>query len=126
MGVARLESFIASLLSHSKSRYPPYLPIALIERASSPDQRVVSATVETLEKVLQQLSPHRPPGMIVIGWGVMCLEGTEGKGDVTILDDDVGEEKDRARVEGWLGRKGYRVKEGLGEGWRSVVEGSGL
>lgn len=126
MGVAVLPALVEGLLNHKKSAYPPHLPIALIERASSPDQRTISATISTISAVLAQLSAHRPPGMLVIGWGVMCLEGTDGKGDMKILDEDHGEETDKAKVKGWLGEKGYRVKEGLGEGWRSVVEGSGL
>lgn len=125
MGVARLDALVDSLIKHPKSPYPPYLPIALIERASSPDQRVVSATIETLSGVLARLSPHRPPGMLVIGWGVMCLEGTDGKGDMDILDCKLGEGRDRRRVSEWLGEAGYRVKEGLGEGWRSITEGMG-
>ncbi|GAA5997592.1 hypothetical protein JCM5350_000823, partial [Sporobolomyces pararoseus] len=111
-----------SLLDHPTSSYPPYLPIALIERASSPDQRVVASTIEQLADVLDNLPPHRPPGMIVVGWAVMCLDG---EGDMTILDDpeDEGrEQRDRERVEKWNGKLGYRVREGLGEDWRSVVE----
>ncbi|GAA5998538.1 hypothetical protein JCM5350_002021, partial [Sporobolomyces pararoseus] len=52
MGVARLRSLVESLLDHPTSSYPPYLPIALIERASSPDQRVVASTIEQLADVL--------------------------------------------------------------------------
>lgn len=123
MGVARLEALVETLINHPKSSYPPYLPIALIERASSPDQRVVSATISTLVNVLKRLSPHRPPGMIVVGWSVMCLEGTNMKGDMKILDDvEAGEVGDKLRVDNWLGAEGYRVKDGLGEHWRSLVE----
>lgn len=124
MGVARLESLVESLLNHSKSSYPPYLPMALIERASSPDQRVVASTIADLPSVLKRLSPHRPPGMLVIGWGVMCLEGKDGAGDMNVLDEEkLGEERDKERVKEWLGEEGYKCREGLGEGWRKVVEG---
>ncbi|GAA5901286.1 uroporphyrinogen-III C-methyltransferase [Sporobolomyces salmoneus] len=122
MGVARLRSLVESLLEHPTSKYPPYLPIALIERASSPDQRVVASTIEQLADVLDNLPPHRPPGMIVVGWAVMCLDG---EGDMTVLDDpeDEGrEQRDRERVVKWNGTTRYRVREGLGEDWRSVVE----
>ncbi|KAK4046126.1 uroporphyrin-III C-methyltransferase [Microbotryomycetes sp. JL201] len=125
MGVARLDSLVDSLIRHPKSPFPSYLPIALIERASSPDQRVVAATIETLSDVLKRLSPHRPPGMLVIGWSVMCLEGTDGQGDMTILDDTTGgEDRDMRRVSEWLGPQGYRVREGLGDDWRKLVDGS--
>ncbi|KAM0785982.1 hypothetical protein ACM66B_006800 [Microbotryomycetes sp. NB124-2] len=125
MGVARLDALVASLVKHPKSPFPNYLPMALIERASSPDQRVVAATIETLSDVLKRLSPHRPPGMLVIGWSVMCLEGTDGQGDMTILDDvEGGEERDRRRVAEWLGPQGYRMREGLGDDWRKLVDGT--
>ncbi|KAM0748554.1 hypothetical protein T439DRAFT_343639 [Meredithblackwellia eburnea MCA 4105] len=123
MGVARLEALVHSLLNHPKSPYPAYLPMALIERASSTDQRVVASTVSQLSSVLARLSPHRPPGMLVVGWAVMCLEGTDGKGDMDILDSKAGEEEDRTRVEGWLWHAGYRERHGLGEVWRSFVDG---
>ncbi|GAA5926588.1 uroporphyrinogen-III C-methyltransferase [Sporobolomyces koalae] len=122
MGVARLRALVDSLLNHPTSSYPPYLPIALIERASSQDQRVVSSTISQLADVLDNLPPHRPPGMIVVGWAVMCLDGP---GDMTILDDpedDGREQRDKDRVDRWNGELGYRVREGLGEEWRSVVE----
>lgn len=123
MGVARLDALVVSLLNHPQSPYPAHLPIALVERASSPDQRVISSTLENLSTVLKRLSAHRPPGMLVIGWAVMCLDG---KGDMKILDDEMQEgydERDLQRVDNWLGSDGYRVKEGLGEGWRRIVEG---
>lgn len=85
MGVARLESLVAGLLSHPLTPYPPHLPIALVERASAPDQRVVATTVSRIAEVLASLPPHRPPGMIVVGWAVMCLDG---EGDMGILDAD--------------------------------------
>ncbi|GAA6052605.1 hypothetical protein JCM3770_006398 [Rhodotorula araucariae] len=123
MGVARLGSLVDALVRHPEAPYPPYLPIALVERASSPDQRVVASTVDRLADVLAQLPPHRPPGMIVVGWAVMCLDG---EGDMGILDDadDEGREgRDRARVSRWVGEVGYRVREGLSEGWMSLVGG---
>ncbi|KAK4053575.1 uroporphyrin-III C-methyltransferase [Microbotryomycetes sp. JL221] len=123
MGVARLEALVESLLNHPTSKFPRWLPIALIERASSPDQRVVAATIETLSDVLKRLSPHRPPGMLVIGWSVMCLEGTDGQGDMSILDN-VSDELDQRRVSEWLGPAGYRMREGLGDDWRKLVEGA--
>ncbi|GAA5844353.1 hypothetical protein JCM9279_001778 [Rhodotorula babjevae] len=123
MGVARLSSLVKSLMGHPTTPYPPYLPIALVERASSPDQRVVASTIDRLAQVLEQLPPHRPPGMIVVGWAVMCLDG---EGDMGILDDpedDGREARDRARVDKWAGDIGYKVREGLSEGWMSLVSG---
>ncbi|GAA5844757.1 hypothetical protein JCM11251_002270 [Rhodosporidiobolus azoricus] len=119
MGVARLSSLVQSLMNHPTSPYPPYLPIGLVERAGAQDQRVVVSTIDRLAGVLETLPPHRPPGMIVVGWACMCLDG---EGDMSILDDG-GEERDKARVQGWLGDMGYRVRDGLGEEWRELLEG---
>ncbi|GAA5862902.1 hypothetical protein JCM8547_003615 [Rhodosporidiobolus lusitaniae] len=142
MGVARLSSLVVSLMEHPTSPYPPYLPIALVERAGAPDQRVVLSTVEALAGVLETLPPHRPPGMIVVGWACMCLDG---EGDLTVLpregkpedDTEMGKEDiiamlrksgdqehaDRQRVGKWLGSTGYKVREGLGEGWDGLLAG---
>ncbi|GAA6021358.1 hypothetical protein JCM10207_002021 [Rhodosporidiobolus poonsookiae] len=118
MGVARLASLVQSLMSHPTSPYPPYLPIALVERAGAQDQRVVVSTVERLAGVLETLPPHRPPGIIVVGWACMCLDG---EGDMTVLDTP-GEEVDRERVQRWVGEMGYKVRDGLGEEWRELLE----
>ncbi|BGP27610.1 uroporphyrin-III C-methyltransferase [Rhodotorula toruloides] len=123
MGVARLTSLVKALMNHPTSPYPPHLPIALVERASSPDQRVVASAIDKLASVLETLPPHRPPGMIVVGWAVLCLEG---EGDMGILDDpdDEGrDERDRQRVQQWLGDIPYKVREGLSEGWMGLVGG---
>jgi len=55
------------------TRYPPYLPIAIIERASMPDQHVTSGTLSTIVQALEAGGPQRPPGMIVVGWSVLGL-----------------------------------------------------
>ena len=116
MGVARLESLVAGLLSHPFTPYPPHIPIALVERASAPDQRVVATTVSRIAEVLASLPPHRPPGMIVVGWAVMCLDV---EGDMGILDADP--VTDSERVDKWLGPTGYKVREGLSEGWMGLL-----
>ncbi|GAA6032703.1 hypothetical protein JCM8097_000749 [Rhodosporidiobolus ruineniae] len=119
MGVARLGNLVQSLMNHPTSPYPGYLPIALVERAGAADQRVVVSTVERLAGVLETLPPHRPPGMIVVGWACMCLDG---EGDMKVLDE-AGEERDRRRVSEWVGELGYKVRDGLGEEWRELLEG---
>lgn len=121
MGVARLESLVAGLLSHPLAPYPPHLPIALVERASAPDQRVVATTISRIAEVLASLPPHRPPGMIVVGWAVMCLDG---EGDMGILDADPA--TDPERVDKWLGPTGYKVREGLSEGWMGLLRAEGV
>ncbi len=137
MGVARINQVLQVLLRSGNSpitdietqgwrdgaAFPPYLPIAIIERASSHDQRMVASTLENIEDALERSGEQRPPGMMIIGWAVLALEG---QGDVTVLDDDENdagaEEKDRKRVERWLGGREYVLKDGLGPEWRAMAE----
>ncbi len=99
--------------------FPPYTPIAIIERASSSDQRMVASTLEGIVEALEGCGEQRPPGMMLIGWSVLALEG---RGDVTIQDDGMSsdgeelEKRDRQRVAAWL--KGRRVDRegGVGPG----------
>ncbi|KAF8323693.1 hypothetical protein DL93DRAFT_2127684 [Clavulina sp. PMI_390] len=131
MGVARLASLLEELRAHPSAAYPSYLPIAIVERASSPDQRLIAGTLETIEKVLMspEVGEQRTPGMIVIGWVVLSLEG---QGDLGVLDDasvpsrDNAELEtvDRARVARWLGSRTGVVKDGLGREWAQFLDAS--
>jgi len=126
MGVARLSQIISALVDPSNSQnrrdgvaFPPYTPIAIIERASMPDQRVITSTLKDIVKALDSNGEQRPPGTMVIGWSVLALSGN---GDVTVLDDyDQG--LDEERVSRWLGGKdavGWKVQEGLDKLWESL------
>lgn len=104
--------------------FPPHTPIAIIERASSSDQRLLASTLSGILSALESSGEQRPPGMILIGWAVLSLEG---KGNVDVLDDEHeclseigGEEgqkelkrRDEERVKRWLNGREYVVKEGL-------------
>ncbi|KAG6826113.1 hypothetical protein H0H92_001097 [Tricholoma furcatifolium] len=109
MGVARLPQVVQSLTeAHLKkgeewqardgAAYPLHLPIAIIERASMPDQRVVFSTLRDIVRALDSVGEQRPPGMIVIGWAALALWD---RGDVDVLDN-VGACSDKDRVERWL------------------------
>ncbi|KAH0591573.1 hypothetical protein H2248_001627 [Termitomyces sp. 'cryptogamus'] len=126
MGVARLQAIIHALTEQVQEgggrrdgkAYPPHTPIAIIERASMPDQRVISSTVRDIVRAMDSIGEQRPPGMMVIGWGVLALWG---EGDVEVLDEG-GEKMDEERVTKWLiGSDGvgaaWRVSEGLDSGW---------
>lgn len=126
MGVARLSRIISALVDPSNSQnrrdgvaFPPYTPIAIIERASMPDQRVITSTLKDIVKALDSNGEQRPPGTMVIGWSVLALSGN---GDVTVLDDyDQG--LDEERVSRWLGGNdavGWKVQEGLDKLWESL------
>lgn len=122
MGVARLPQVISALLDSVESQrraglmYPPHMPIALIERASMPDQRVISSTLSDVVRALESVGEQRPPGLLVIGWAVLALSGT---GNVDVLEDGA-EVDDETRVASWLGDDGWRVKEGTANDWESL------
>ena len=132
MGVARLSHIITALVDTSNSQnrrdgvaFPPYVPIAIIERASMPDQRVITSTLKDIVKAFDSNGEQRPPGMMVIGWSVLALSGN---GDISVLDDD-NEGLDEERVLRWLGGNdtvGWKVQEGLDERWGSLWSEQGL
>ena len=120
MGIARLGAVLDTLrnpiLPPEKRDGPPhpwFTPIAIIERATMPDQRVVFSTLRDVGAALESMGEQRPPGMIVVGWSVLCLWR---QGDVSVLDRG-GEEADEARVGMWLEGKLWRAQEGLTDGW---------
>lgn len=118
MGVARLKQIVDSLLEQEPSRrvgdaYPKYTPVAVIERASMPDQRIVVSTLGDVVQALDSLGEQRPPGLLVIGWAVLSLWG---EGDVELLDQ-FGEEEDLKRISKWLDGERWRTWEGVADGW---------
>jgi len=132
MGVARLKQVVGALLaSDDTSRdglaYPACLPIALIERATMPDQRVIESTLADVMAALESVGEQRPPGLLVVGWAVLALWG---EGDTRVLED--GEGSDEQRVRKWLSvggpsmegldmeRRAWRVREGLEYGWSDL------
>lgn len=123
MGIARLAQVLNGLQEElggdggpSSRRdgpaFPANIPVAIIERGSMPDQRVITSTLQNIAAALQSVGEQRPPGMIVVGWSVLALWE---KGDVVVLDE--GPLKDDDRIKKWLGDAHWRVKEGLDVGW---------
>ncbi|KAF9449997.1 hypothetical protein P691DRAFT_508533 [Macrolepiota fuliginosa MF-IS2] len=119
MGVARLTQVVQTLIDEKETSkregalYPRNTPIAIIERASMPDQRVLTSTLENVVEALESSGEQRPPGMIIIGWSVLALWG---KGDVEVLEE--GQiTRDAERVKKWLCDQRWRVQEGLDNGW---------
>ncbi|KAK0481353.1 uroporphyrin-III C-methyltransferase [Armillaria novae-zelandiae] len=117
MGVARLPEVISTLIDAECARrdgpaYPSHTPIALIERASMPDQRVVDSTLKDIVRALDSVGEQRPPGMLVIGWAVPALWE---KGDVEVLEESA--DLDESRIIRWLGQDSWRVREGLQNEW---------
>ena len=122
MGVARIAQVLETLqtpLSAGRRdgpSYPAYTPIAIIERASMPDQRVITSTLGHVTTALESSGVQRPPGMIVVGWSVLSLWGS---GDIAILNKGA-EQEDESRIERWLGGQSWRVIEGFMGDWESV------
>jgi len=128
MAAARVSTLVADMTAPQCERrgdgvgapYPPYLPVALLERATMPDQRVLSTTLEHLEEAMAALGEARPPGMLVVGWSVLCMDRG---GHVDVLDkafDEDAEAKDGALVREWLDGERWRTVEGLAPSWLSL------
>ncbi|KAI9566377.1 uroporphyrin-III C-methyltransferase [Boletus coccyginus] len=134
MGVARLGEVVRALVTtehggrRDGSPYPAYLPIAIIERGSMPDQRVLVSTLEDVECALAGVGEQRPPGMIVIGWAVLAFGrkeeegGDAGEGVLEDVEVDAQgqERRDRQRITRWLGGRKWDSWEGLGAGWADL------
>ena len=136
MGVARLVQVVGALTegcdgeTHASSvngvarsnprrdgsAYPLHTPIAIIERASMPDQRAVVSTLKDIVNAMENVGEQRPPGMIVVGWSVLALSG---EGDVKVLDEGI--DKDQKRVERWMDGCGWRVLKRLAEDWGEMM-----
>ncbi|EPQ60177.1 tetrapyrrole methylase [Gloeophyllum trabeum ATCC 11539] len=123
MGVARLPQVLKALTnveatdSREGPAYPPSLPIAVIERASMPDQRSICSTLDGIAAALESAGEQRPPGMIVVGWSVLALCG---EGNVDVLDRGAALD-DETRVKRWLAGNSWRISEGLDSGWEALL-----
>ncbi|VDB84278.1 unnamed protein product [Peniophora sp. CBMAI 1063] len=121
MGVARLPAIVDVLTGADAPRrsgeaYPLNTPVAIIERASMPDQRVLTSTLQDIVLALNSSGEQRPPGMIVVGWSVLSLWGS---GDVSVLDADA-DGNDASRVQRWLNGEKWRLVEGVDEVWEGL------
>lgn len=129
MGVARIGELITALTSDSQvlgtrreaEKYPGHLPIALIERGSCRDQRMLLSTLDGIEAAIERVGDQRPPGMLVIGWCCLALEGS-GNVDVTEPGIDAVEDADHARVHRVLGDRGYLVRDGVRADWMEFLD----
>lgn len=77
MALHRAEILQKSLL---EKKWDPEVPLAIVERASCPDQRVTRTKLKYLQQTVEEIG-SRPPGLIVIGHAVNQL--TDGANDFT-------------------------------------------
>ena len=63
MGLVGLPVICEQLQEHGRS---PDTPVALVERASTPEQRVIRGTLSTMVDIVQREKP-RAPTLIIVG-----------------------------------------------------------
>jgi uroporphyrin-III C-methyltransferase len=63
MSLHRLSSLVDDLM---KKGYPKELPVAVLERASCPDQRVIRTSLEHVCAAVEE-EGSRPPGLLIVG-----------------------------------------------------------
>ena len=63
MGLVGLKKITAGLIQHG---LPASTPVALVEKGTTPEQRVLEGTLETLPQVVADGSP-KPPTLLIIG-----------------------------------------------------------
>ena len=63
MGLHRIGYLASQLIAHGKN---PTTPIALVQAGSTPQQKVVTGTLETIEQLLKD-NPVKPPSLIIVG-----------------------------------------------------------
>ena len=139
MGVARLGAVVGGFLERkedgkgqgtsrrSGAAYPSHLPIAIIERASMPDQRVVMSTLRDVAQAMESVGEQRPPGMMVVGWAVLGVsgDGEVGRGVLDNVGEGVEEREsleqiDEERVRKWLSGARWKVEEGIAGAWEEL------
>nr|WP_242521722.1 siroheme synthase CysG [Motiliproteus sp. SC1-56] len=63
MGLHRIEHLCRQMILHGKA---PETPVAVVQAASTPRQKVLTATLETLGEALAR-NPMEPPSLIIVG-----------------------------------------------------------
>jgi uroporphyrin-III C-methyltransferase/precorrin-2 dehydrogenase/sirohydrochlorin ferrochelatase len=63
MGLVGLPTICRELVTHGR---PPDTPIALVERATSAEQRVLQGTLESMPAIIEREAP-RAPTLIIVG-----------------------------------------------------------
>ncbi|MEM1142939.1 MAG: siroheme synthase CysG [Pseudomonadota bacterium] len=63
MGLVGLKIICEQLIAHGRD---PDTPLALVERATSPDQRLLTGTLATAAELVESTSPQ-PPTLIIVG-----------------------------------------------------------
>ncbi|KAF2724745.1 putative siroheme synthase [Polychaeton citri CBS 116435] len=78
MALHRLEALRESLVACESDPWPKETPCAVIERASSADQRVIRSTLEYVTHAVEE-EGSRPPGLLVVGSACGVLHDVKQK-----------------------------------------------
>ncbi|RLV95990.1 Uroporphyrinogen-III C-methyltransferase [Spathaspora sp. JA1] len=76
MTLHRVVEFIPKLIQ--EKNWDPELPVAIIERASCPDQRVIRTTLSKVARAVEACG-SRPPGLLVTGYACEVIFSKESK-----------------------------------------------
>ncbi|KAI8921174.1 tetrapyrrole methylase [Powellomyces hirtus] len=72
MGMNRMSMLVATL--RDEAAYPPHTPVAVVEKATWREQRVVTGTVETIERIVADEGVANP-AVVYVGNVVLALRG---------------------------------------------------
>jgi uroporphyrin-III C-methyltransferase len=70
MALHRISDIVGAL---SRKGWDSHVPVAVIERASCPDQRVLRTTLTHVVDAVQALG-SRPPGLFVVGYACKVIK----------------------------------------------------
>lgn len=76
MALHRITEFTKELITNYN--WPSDLPVAIVERASCPDQRVIKTYLQYLPEIVEQFG-SRPPGLLITGWACTVIDQFLGK-----------------------------------------------
>lgn len=88
MALHRIVELIPHLIQDKK--WADNLPVAIVERASCPDQRVIRTTLAKAPAAVESLG-SRPPGLFIAGYACRVLTG-EIEGDWVVEEGHLGDE----------------------------------
>lgn len=96
MALHRIADLVPALVEKG---WDPELPVAVVERASCPDQRVVRTTLSSVASAIEECG-SRPPGLLVTGRACEVL-----------FKEEAGEEKAEKRLQNWTIKEGVDFSE---------------
>ncbi|CDK25098.1 unnamed protein product [Kuraishia capsulata CBS 1993] len=70
MALHRMSELAPALVARG---WDPTVPLAIVERAACPDQRVVRTTLQNVVEAYEAVG-SRPPGLLVVGWACQVMK----------------------------------------------------